>query len=104
MEDEDVPRRALHAGIRLTRALSATVGVAVVRGTGLLLAAELGPGIDAKYVADECLARGLLVNAVTPTALRLAPSLLVSDAEIDEAVGILTDVLDDAAWAVKEGT
>ena len=29
------------------------------------------------------------MNAVTPTALRLAPSLLVSDDEIDAAVAIL---------------
>jgi 4-aminobutyrate aminotransferase-like enzyme len=33
------------------------------------------------------------VNAVTGSALRLAPSLLVSDAEIDEAVSILAKVL-----------
>ena len=34
-----------------------------------------------------------MVNAVTPTALRLAPSLLVSDAEITEAVATLAGVL-----------
>jgi acetylornithine aminotransferase len=45
-------------------------------------------------VADECLRRGLVVNAVTPTALRLAPSLLVADDEVDEAVAILARVLD----------
>ena len=77
-------------------ALAATVGVANVRGTGLLIAAELNPGIDAKAVADECLVQGLVLNAVTPTALRLAPPLLVSDAEIDEAVGILNGVLSAA--------
>ena len=37
--------------------------------------------------------RGLIVNAVTPTALRLAPPLLVSDDEIDEGVEILAGVL-----------
>ena len=41
----------------------------------------------------ELLARGLVANAVTPTALRLAPPLTVSDAEIDEAVAILAAVL-----------
>ena len=40
-----------------------------------------------------CLDRGLVVNAVTPTALRLAPSLLVTDAEMDAAVAILEEVL-----------
>jgi acetylornithine/N-succinyldiaminopimelate aminotransferase len=67
--------------------------VAGVRGSGLLIAAELEPGIDAKAVADECLAQGLVLNAVTPTALRLAPPLLVSDDEIIEAVAILTVVI-----------
>ena len=33
-----------------------------------------------------CLDAGLVVNAVTPTALRFAPSLLVTDDEIDAAV------------------
>ena len=32
-------------------------------------------------------------NAVTPTALRFAPPLTVSDDEIDEAVAIVTEVL-----------
>ena len=58
-----------------------------MRGAGLLIAAELAPALDAKAVATACLDAGLVVNAVTPTALRLAPSLLVTDAEIDEAVG-----------------
>jgi acetylornithine/succinyldiaminopimelate/putrescine aminotransferase len=104
MAESDAPGRAAHAGRRLTQALSSTGGVEAVRGAGLLVAAELGEGIDAKAVADECLARGLVVNAVTPSALRLAPPLLVTEAEIDEAVAILAGVLDDQARAVKEGS
>jgi acetylornithine/N-succinyldiaminopimelate aminotransferase len=65
-----------------------------VRGLGLLLGAELVEGIDARVVSTRCLAEGLIVNAVTPTALRFAPPLLVTDAEIDAAVAILADVLD----------
>src|SRR5690606_21972392 len=82
MEAEDVPARALQAGAALTAALEALPQVAGVRGRGLLLGVELVPGIDAKAVAAEALTRGLVVNAVTPTAIRLAPSLLVSAAEI----------------------
>ena len=55
-----------------------------MRGAGLLIAAELAPGLDAREVAQKCLDRGLVVNAVTPSALRFAPPLLVSDAEIDK--------------------
>jgi predicted acetylornithine/succinylornithine family transaminase len=96
MQDLDVPRLATKAGAHLSSALAAIPGVVDVRGPGLLLAAELAPGIDAKAIADECLARGLVLNAVTPTSLRLAPPLLVSNAEIDEAVAILGGVLGDA--------
>jgi acetylornithine/succinyldiaminopimelate/putrescine aminotransferase len=95
MEAEDVPRRAATAGSRLRARLEATKGVSQVRGLGLLLAAELTEG-DAKVVARTLLDRqptGLVVNAVTPTALRLAPPLLVSEDEIDQAVAMLDEVL-----------
>jgi acetylornithine/N-succinyldiaminopimelate aminotransferase len=97
MEAEAVPERAEKAGERLSSALGALPQVATVRGLGLLLAAELVDGVDAKDVANRCLEAGLVVNAVTPTALRLAPPLLVSDDEIDEAVAILARVLEDTS-------
>jgi predicted acetylornithine/succinylornithine family transaminase len=92
MEREDVPARAARAGARLSEALLKVGGVADVRGAGLLIAAELGPGLDARVVAQECLMGGLVVNAVTASALRMAPSLLVTDEEIDEAVAIVARV------------
>ncbi|HYU40502.1 MAG TPA: acetylornithine transaminase [Acidimicrobiia bacterium] len=95
MEAEDVPGRAARAGEQLTKALLTLPAVTVVRGTGLLLAAELAPGLDAAAVVRGCLSRGLIANAVTPTAVRLAPSLLVNEAEIGEAVGILSAVLSE---------
>ncbi len=93
MEAVDAPALAAAAGARLTAALVQLPGVVAVRGLGLLLAAELLPGIDSGPVARACLEGGLVLNAVTPTALRFAPSLLVSDAEIDEGVAILAAVL-----------
>ncbi|MCB1016777.1 MAG: aminotransferase class III-fold pyridoxal phosphate-dependent enzyme, partial [Acidimicrobiales bacterium] len=92
MEAEDVPERAERAGARLTERLLGLEAVTDVRGLGLLLAAELD-GRDARQVAADCLAAGLVVNGVTPTAVRLAPPLLLSDDEIDEAVAILSEVL-----------
>ena len=97
MEAEDAPGRATRAGRRLTDALRGHPTVADVRGAGLLLAVELTPGRDAAAVTRACLDRGLVVNAVTPTAVRLAPSLLVTDDELDEAVAVLTAVLDAPA-------
>jgi predicted acetylornithine/succinylornithine family transaminase len=92
MEQEDVPARAARAGARLTERLEELPAVAGVRGSGLLLAVELA-GQDAAEVNADLLAAGLVANAVTPTALRLAPSLLISDDEIDEAVDIIANVL-----------
>ncbi|MBV9951044.1 MAG: acetylornithine transaminase [Acidimicrobiia bacterium] len=88
MEAEDVPARAERAGARLTKVLEGLDGVAEVRGLGLLIAAELD-GLDARTVVAEALAGGLIANAVTPSAIRLAPSLLVSDEDIDRAGDIL---------------
>jgi acetylornithine/N-succinyldiaminopimelate aminotransferase len=97
MEAEDVPARALAAGRRLTAALERVDGVVGVRGTGLLLGVEL-TGADSRAVAADLLAGdhpedGVVVNAVTPTALRLAPSLLITDDEIDTAVEAIAAVL-----------
>ena len=63
-----------------------------VRGMGLLLGVELA-GHDAKVVAARLLELGAIVNAVTPTALRLAPSLLISDDELDLAVELIAKAL-----------
>ena len=102
MEAEDVPGRAERAGVRLRAALERVPEIRTVRGRGLLLAAELAGGRSAPAAAASALeaglrgpnaAAGLLVNPVTPTALRLAPSLLVTDDEIDEAVTVVAGVL-----------
>jgi acetylornithine/N-succinyldiaminopimelate aminotransferase len=95
MEAEDVPARAARAGAHLAAGLAALPGVAEVRGRGLLLAAELDE-LEAPPIATAALDAGLVVNAVTPTALRLEPPLLVTDADIDEALAILRAVLAEA--------
>jgi predicted acetylornithine/succinylornithine family transaminase len=93
MQRDDVPARAESKGQYLTDRLAALHDVADVRGAGLLIAAQLTDGHDAPDIARRCLEAGLVVNAVTPTALRFAPSLLVSNAEIDRAVAQLEKVL-----------
>jgi predicted acetylornithine/succinylornithine family transaminase len=92
MEAEDVPARAERAGAHIRSGAEAIPGVAEVRGLGLLLAIEL-TGQDSKVVAARMLELGAIVNAITPTALRLAPSLLISDDEVDHALALLTEAL-----------
>ena len=101
LQAQDAPGRARRQGDRLTDALLALPAVSSVRGMGLLLGAELS-ALDARVVASRALAAGLIVNAVRPTTLRFAPSLLVSDAEIDEAVTILAGVMGDVPAETEE--
>ncbi|HYF45730.1 MAG TPA: acetylornithine transaminase [Acidimicrobiales bacterium] len=92
MEREDVPQRARDAGKRLTDGLLGLPHVTGVRGLGLLLAAELEDR-DGREVAARALEAGLVVNGVSPTAVRFAPSLLITDDEVDEALTTLEGVL-----------
>ncbi len=104
MQREDVPRLATERGAYFTARLMELPQVLQVRGLGLLLAAELDldqiHGADARKVAAELLSAGVVVNAVTPSALRLAPSLLISTEEIDHGVDALREVLASFAGPV----
>ncbi|MBI4882872.1 MAG: acetylornithine/succinylornithine family transaminase [Actinobacteria bacterium] len=93
----DAPALAAARGGELSSKLAKLPGIVEVRGRGLLLAVELAPGLDAKVACAALLTAGLVTNAVTGTALRLAPPLTVSSAEIEEAVAIIEAVLSDAA-------
>ena len=92
MEAIDAPTRAREAGQRLTSAAMALPEVSGVRGLGLLLGIEL-EGLNAPAVAARCLAEGLVVNGVTPTAIRMAPPLNISDEHIAEGMALFGSVL-----------
>jgi acetylornithine/N-succinyldiaminopimelate aminotransferase len=92
MEAEDVPARARRSGARLSAGLEALDGVTSVRGHGLLLGAALASD-RAGAVTTAALDAGLVVNAPRPDTIRLAPPLLVSDDEIDEAVALLAGAI-----------
>jgi predicted acetylornithine/succinylornithine family transaminase len=101
--EERLPEHAAAMGARLVRGLDALVakGAArAVRGRGLLLALELGG--EAAPVVDRCREGGLLVNAVQPSALRLAPPLVVQPGEIDQALEILEGVLTSSQVAAGQ--
>lgn len=84
---------ANRAGERIRAALNGVPGVDHVRGAGLLLGVALAEGRDANVVAAALLEKGLVVNAVNGSTIRLAPPLTVSDAEIDEATELIKGVL-----------
>ena len=96
----DAPTVVRARGETLRGLLDGIEGVTRVRGSGLLLAAELDKGVlgsrTAGDIARACLHRGLVVNGVTPTALRFAPPFIVTDAELAEGVGVVESVLGDS--------
>lgn len=90
MEQMDAPTVAAERGAELSAALLALDGVESVRGSGLLLAAELNEqglaGRTGGEVATACQQHGVLVNGVSKTALRFAPPITVTSGEIEEAI------------------
>jgi acetylornithine/succinyldiaminopimelate/putrescine aminotransferase len=66
-----------------------------VRGAGVMRGLVLT--IDAAPVVEGALRRGLIVNRTAERVVRLLPPFTVTEAEIDEAIGILDAALTDAA-------
>jgi len=75
-------------------------GVAGTRGRGLLRAIELD-GIPAPAVMAAARDAGFIVNAVTPTALRLTPPLVISEDELQGFLDALPAILEHARAAAE---
>jgi ornithine--oxo-acid transaminase len=91
--DENLPARARYAGAKLMRGLRELNSPAVkeVRGRGLLIGLELT--VSARRVAELLLERGVAAKDTHETVLRLAPPLIIEDAQIDLLLGALRDAL-----------
>jgi acetylornithine/N-succinyldiaminopimelate aminotransferase len=89
--DEDLLARVRQRGEELRTGLGGIGAVEEPRGRGLLVGAELDRPAGA--VAQECLEQGLLVTSAGERVLRLTPPLTIEQAEIDEALDILREVL-----------
>ena len=78
-------------GLALAAGLSELEGIRAVRGAGLMLGAELDrPPAE---VVSACAERGLLVGTAGTDVLRLTPPLIVTAAEIEQALAVLEEVL-----------
>lgn len=62
-----------------------------VRGMGLILGLE--PVGDARALAAKLLARGLVTSPTVTNVIRLVPPLVVTEAEVDKALAVLSEVL-----------
>jgi acetylornithine/N-succinyldiaminopimelate aminotransferase len=92
-DDQALLGRVRELGQRLAAGLERLAHVRSVRGRGLMLACELdvqAPALVRRALHDE----RLVLNATGPTTLRLLPPLIVTDAQIDDALARLARALE----------
>lgn len=94
--EEDLPANAERVGGVLLEALGSMAEqvsiIAEVRGRGLMLAVQLESELARKAVIG-CLEKGVVVNDVTPSAVRLLPPLIIGEDEALRGVEVLAEVL-----------
>jgi len=95
MLEDKLPERADRVGAYLIERLRAAggrvPGIKDVRGKGLLVGIDLDR--PAGPVVDACRDRGLLVLTAGDAILRMTPPLVIDEADVDEAVEVVEQVL-----------
>jgi acetylornithine/N-succinyldiaminopimelate aminotransferase len=95
IKEDQLMKRAVEIGgglrVGLRQALSDTAGVLEVRGMGLMIGIELDrPCGD---LVKQALDAGLLINVTADRVVRLLPPLILSAAEAQQIVAILTPLI-----------
>ncbi|WP_267424246.1 MULTISPECIES: acetylornithine transaminase [unclassified Curtobacterium] len=103
IESAGLVEGAVTKGERIRSGISALSSPLVeeVRGTGLLIGVGLHLPVAAA-IAAAALERGLIINAPNESSLRIAPPLIVTDAEIDEFLAILAQSMASVEGAHQE--
>jgi predicted acetylornithine/succinylornithine family transaminase len=92
--DPDLLESVRVLGERLAAGLAELPAVATVRGRGLMVGVDLRDGVSATDLALRALLeQRLVVNATGPATIRFEPPLVVTESEIDEALGRLGALL-----------
>jgi acetylornithine aminotransferase len=94
IETQKILKKVEKQGVYLMQELAVIPGVAEVRGAGLLLGIEL-ESLKATDIAKALQGEGVLVNAANPTTIRIAPALIVTDAQLKRFVSIFKKVMSD---------
>jgi acetylornithine/N-succinyldiaminopimelate aminotransferase len=92
IESKKLLKKVQGQGRLLIQELALIPGVQQVRGAGLLIGIELESG-NAREISKKLLDRGVLVNPANDTVIRIAPALIVSDAQIKKFITIFREVL-----------
>jgi acetylornithine aminotransferase len=95
IESKKLLNKVKQQGAHLIQELALIPGVKEVRGAGLLLGIELET-LKASDIATAMRDAGVLVNAANATTVRIAPALIVTDAQINKFISIFRKVISDA--------
>ena len=95
IESKKILAKVEKQGAHLMQELALIPGVKEVRGAGLLLGIEL-ESLKASDVSDAMRNTGVLVNAANATTIRIAPALIVTDAQINKFISLFRKVIADA--------
>ena len=95
IETQKLLKKVEQKGSYLIQELALIPGVKEVRGAGLLIGIEL-ESLNSSDLANSLRAAGVLVNAANPTTIRIAPALIVTDAQIEKFISIFKKVMSDA--------
>ena len=94
IESKKLLAKVKKQGAYLVQELALIPGVKEVRGAGLLLGIELD-SLKASDIATTMRNAGVLVNAANETTIRIAPALIVTDAQINKFISIFRKVISD---------
>jgi acetylornithine aminotransferase len=94
IESKKILAKVEKQGAHLMQELALIPGVKEVRGAGLLLGIEL-ESLKASDVSDAMRNAGVLVNAANATTIRIAPALIVTDAQINNFILLFRKVIAD---------
>lgn len=89
LSKENFASRVEEMGDYFAEKLLALDEVTEVRGSGLMIAADLKDGLKAPFVVDAALDAGFLLNATGDHTLRFLPPLIVTEADIDKLISAL---------------
>lgn len=64
-----------------------------VRGTGLILGAELASSEHGRDIVNDCLEKGAIINCTVGKVLRFIPPLIITTEQVDTVTDILDEVL-----------
>ena len=92
LDDPALMRSVQELGARLSEGLRELPGVTAVRGRGLMVAADVAadaPGLARRALLEH----RLVINATGPATLRFLPPLIITEAQVDDLLGRLADLL-----------